>query len=221
MIRNAIFDWSGTLVDDLQAVLEATNFVFRQAGVSEITREQFREEFQLPFKGFYDRFVPHVPLDKLEVWFHGHFRQCQHTVTPLPHARPFLELCRRRSVRTFALTAVPAEHFGLQARVLGLGHFIDTAYTGVIDKTARIKELLDSHTLVPEETVFIGDMQHDIDTAHHGGVHSCAVLTGYNSRAQLLASRPKLIVEHLGELAERLERSAWDFPTASAGEHSR
>ena len=32
MIRNIIFDWSGTLVDDLPAVLQASNFVLAQAG---------------------------------------------------------------------------------------------------------------------------------------------------------------------------------------------
>ena len=33
VIRNVIFDWSGTLVDDLPAVWHATNHVFRNAGV--------------------------------------------------------------------------------------------------------------------------------------------------------------------------------------------
>ena len=44
MIRNIIFDWSGTLVDDLPAVLAATNFVFEQCGVEALTLEKFRAE---------------------------------------------------------------------------------------------------------------------------------------------------------------------------------
>ena len=32
VIRNIIFDWSGTLVDDLPAVLKASNFVLTQSG---------------------------------------------------------------------------------------------------------------------------------------------------------------------------------------------
>ena len=35
VIRNIIFDWSGTLVDDLPAVWRATNHVLRQAGVKD------------------------------------------------------------------------------------------------------------------------------------------------------------------------------------------
>src|SRR5207247_5130918 len=54
--------------------------------------------------------------------------------------------------------------------------------------------------------------------AKHGGVHSCGVLTGYNSLAQLRASQPDLIVEHLGELAQILERHRWELPPASPGD---
>ena len=49
MIRNIIFDWSGTLVDDLPAVWEATNHVFAQSGIAPLSLEQFRAEFALPF----------------------------------------------------------------------------------------------------------------------------------------------------------------------------
>jgi phosphoglycolate phosphatase len=52
-------------------------------------------------------------------------------------------------------------------------------------------------------------MQHDIETARHGGVFSCAVLTGYNSAEQLRASDPDFLVEHLGE-----------FPRTSHGPRS-
>lgn len=70
----------------------------------------------------------------------------------------------------------------------------------------------------PEETLFIGDMQHDIDTAKHGGIHSCAVLTGYNGLQQLRASHPDLIVEHLGELRDILERNGMELHPDAAGQ---
>ena len=50
-------------------------------------------------------------------------------------------------------------------------------------------------------------MEHDIETAKHGGVHSCAVLTGYNTLEQLRAAQPDLIVEHLAELRGVLEQN--------------
>lgn len=221
MIRNVIFDWSGTLVDDLPAVWRATNHVFRQAGVKEISLDEFRAEFCLPFTRFYERYVAHVPVAQLEAWFHGCFREVQDSVTPLPHAREFLEFCRRRGLRTFVLSTVHPDHFAVQARTSGFAEFLDTTYLGVWDKREKIHEILQAHGLIPGETLFIGDMQHDIETARHGGVFSCAVLTGYNRLDQLRAAQPDLLVEHLGELRGLLERSglAWPpTPSAAPGE---
>ncbi len=211
MIRNIIFDWSGTLVDDLPAVWRATNHVFARAGVAELTLEQFRAEFCLPFTGFYNRHVPHVALPQLEEWFHGHFRQVQDLVGELPHARAFLQFCRHHRLRTFLLSTVHRDHFAVQAAATGLGEFLDRPYIEVLDKRTKIRDILRENDLHPRETLFIGDMQHDIETAQHGGIHSCAVLTGYNRLEQLRAAGPDLIVEHLGELRELLERDGLEF----------
>jgi phosphoglycolate phosphatase-like HAD superfamily hydrolase/ADP-ribose pyrophosphatase YjhB (NUDIX family) len=216
VIRNIIFDWSGTLVDDLPAVWQATNFVLAQAEREELSLEQFRAEFSLPFTNFYDRHTPHVPLAQLEVWFHSHFRQAQDSVVALPHARAFLQFCRERAVRTFLLSTVAAEHFAVQEAATGFGEFLEKPYVGIVDKRKIIHTILAENNLAPAETVFIGDMQHDIETAKHGGIHSCAVLTGYNGLAQLRAAEPDLIVEHLGELREILERNAMNLTAPTA-----
>jgi phosphoglycolate phosphatase len=207
VIRNIIFDWSGTLVDDLPAVWQATNYVLTQAQRSEMSLEQFRAEFCLPFTIFYDRHVPHVPMEQLEGWFHSRFRQVQDSVCALPHARDFLEFCRARQLRTFLLSTVHREYFALQSAATGFGPYLDKPYLNVWDKRQKIHDILEENRLEPDETLFIGDMQHDIETARHGGIHSCAVLTGYNTLEQLRAAEPDLIVEHLGELREVLQQN--------------
>ncbi|HZL13285.1 MAG TPA: NUDIX domain-containing protein [Verrucomicrobiae bacterium] len=227
MIRNIIFDWSGTLVDDLPAVLKASNFVLEQAGKAAMTLEKFRAEFSLPFTKFYDRHLPNVPMPQLENWFHAEFRRAQNSVVELPHARGFLQFCRAHKIRTFLLSTVHADHFKVQCSVIGFDVFLEKTYTDVWDKREKIHEILRENNLSPDETLFIGDMEHDIETAHHGGIHSCAVLTGYNTLEQLRAAKPDLIVEHLSELRDVLERNNFQllpqnktdekFPLATVG----
>ena len=200
VIRNIIFDWSGTLVDDLPAVLKASNYVLTQSGRTAMSLEKFRAEFQLPFTKFYDKHTPDVPMNQLENWFHAEFRESQHSVVALPHARDFLQFCRDRGVRMFLLSTIHADHFAVQNREIGFASFLEKPYTDVWDKREKIHEILRDHNLKADETLFIGDMEHDIATAQHGGIHSCAVLTGYNTLEQLRAAQPDLIVEHLGEL---------------------
>jgi phosphoglycolate phosphatase len=211
MIRNILFDWSGTLVDDLPAVWEATNHVFRQAGLEPLTLAQFRAEFCLPFKKFYDRYTPHLSMSQLEEWFHSAFQQAQHSVLEVPHAREFLKVCRGRGLRLFVLSTMHPVHFSAQSAALSFTDFFEKTYLGVPDKEAKIVQVLEETQLDPKETLFIGDMQHDVDAARHGGVFSCAVLTGYTGLEQLRASQPDLIVEHLGELQLILERVGWEL----------
>ena len=207
MIRNIIFDWSGTLVDDLPAVWRATNYVLVQAERAEMSLEQFRAEFCLPFTTFYDRHTPHIPLPRLENWFHSRFREVQDSVCELPHAREFLEFCRARKIRAFLLSTVHRDHFAVQSAVTGFSAYLEKPYVNVWDKREKIHEILSENRLKPDETLFIGDMQHDIETAKHGRIHSCAVLTGYNTLEQLRRAEPDLIVEHLRELREVLEEN--------------
>ena len=221
MIRNIIFDWSGTLVDDLPAVLQATNFVLARAGKKEMSLEEFRAEFSLPFKKFYDRHTPDLPLPQLENWFHSEFKRAQSSVIELPHAREFLEFCRLQKIRMFLLSSIHDDHFEVQCRTNGFDQFLEKAYTGVWDKLEKIHDVLTENRLRPEETLFIGDMAHDVATARHGGVHSCAVLTGYNTLVQLRQAKPDLIMEHLGELRGRLWHHQFEITAAANGEEQR
>jgi len=219
VIRNIIFDWSGTLVDDLPAVLKASNFVLTQSGRPSMTLEQFRAEFQLPFSKFYDKHTPDVAMDQLEDWFHAEFLQSQSSVVEQPHARKFLEFCRERKIRTFLLSTVHGEYFETQCRVIGFDAFLDKPYTDVWDKREKIHEILRENNLKPDETLFIGDMEHDIETARHGGIHSCGVLTGYNTLEQLRAAQPDLIVEHLDELKRVLLKNKFHLLPIEPGDN--
>jgi ADP-ribose pyrophosphatase YjhB (NUDIX family) len=156
----------------------------------------------------------------LEEWFHAEFRQSQASVIELPHARKFLEFCRAHKIRTFLLSTVHGDYFKTQCDVTGFDVFLDKPYTDVWDKREKIHEILRENHLQPDETLFIGDMEHDIETAQHGGIHSCAVLTGYNTLDQLRAAKPDLIVEHLSELRAVLEKNHFQLkpPPETSGE---
>jgi ADP-ribose pyrophosphatase YjhB (NUDIX family) len=112
------------------------------------------------------------------------------------------------------MSTIHRDHFAKQSAATGFHEYLERHYIEVLDKRAKILEILEENQLVAEETLFIGDMQHDVETARHGGIYSCAVLTGYTGLEQLRASEPHLVVEHLGELKAILEGSRWEFPAA-------
>ena len=213
MIRNIIFDWSGTLVDDLSAVWRSTNYTLENAGRSTMSLEEFRAKFSLPFDEFYERVTPGIPLEQLEEWYKESFEEDQKQIEPLPHALEFFDFCKTQQLRTFLLSTIHPDHYRAQSDRI---HFdFDRTYLRVMDKRKKIDGILSENNLEPQETVFIGDMRHDIDAARAGGIHSCAVLTGYNTLSQLQESRPELIVEHLGELKSILIQNRLEWQTDS------
>ncbi|MEX1117999.1 MAG: HAD family hydrolase [Terrimicrobiaceae bacterium] len=204
MIKNILLDWSGTLADDLGPVLVATNAIFRHYGRSELTREEFRQHFRLPFSGFYAELLPEATEEGLEALYERFFHELNDEVELLPGAWEFLEFCRKTGRRTFLLSTIKPAHFELQAARLGVrGHF-EHAYVGIADKREKIREILHDHTLDPAETVFVGDMVHDIETARHGGILGVAVLTGFDSIEKLLPARPPVICQGLDQLRQML-----------------
>lgn len=219
MIRNLILDWSGTLVNDLEAVWLTTNHILKRAGKTPMTLDQFRMEFTLPFSRFYDTYVPEVGIEELERWWHEYFPGVEHLVEPLPGSREFLEYAKLNGLRTYICSAIHHNQFSTQSERSGFMHLIDAPYIEVRDKTERIHRILSENSLERSETLFIGDMEHDIEAAKSGGVYSCAVLTGYNSLAQLRQSKPDLIVENLKELRDILVRNDFEIriPDKDAG----
>ncbi|MEM6820988.1 MAG: HAD hydrolase-like protein [Verrucomicrobiota bacterium] len=220
IIKNIIFDWSGTLADDFKPVLQATNEIFSQYGKPPFSEEEFREKFFLPFPEFYKIYLPHATMVQLDHYYHSSFKLLQEKIELLPNAMEILEYCANSGFKIFLLSTIHREHFDVQAERLNVKHFFTEAYVQAIDKRKTILQLLADHDLNPQETLFVGDMQHDIETARHGGVTSCAVLTGYDSLEKLTSVSPDLIFKDLEGVLSHLKEHRQEpnyLPVATVG----
>jgi len=200
VIKNILLDWSGTLANDLPPVLKASNAIFRHFGRKELTLEEFRTHFRLPFSGFYAEFIPEATDEGLETLYERFFFGLNDEVELIPGAREFLDFCRATNRRTFLLSTIKSSHFEAQAGRLGVRDAFEHAYTQIMDKREKIREILRERDLNPAETLFVGDMVHDIETARHGGVTGVAVLTGFDRIEKLATANPEIIVADLNVL---------------------
>ncbi|HEY5753694.1 MAG TPA: dihydroneopterin aldolase [Chthoniobacterales bacterium] len=205
MIKNVILDWSGTVVDDLGPVIRATNAVMREHGGREFAVDEFRREFCLPLDPFYKKYLSHVPWQVLDEAYHRHFQDFSHNVALLPGVEEFLELCRLTNRRLFVLSTITPSLWNEQAKRFGIADFFEHPYTGIPDKRRKIAELLKTHSLEPNETLFAGDMVHDVETAKCAGVMSVAMLTGFDPAEKLAAAGPDLIVQDFHGLRQLME----------------
>jgi phosphoglycolate phosphatase len=192
------------LVNDLPPVFHTTNHVFATFGLPALTLDEFRRDFCLPVRRFYEDRIPLVPQAELERVFLAEFHRRQDEITVLPHTLEFLEYCRTADMGVFIASTVDPVTYSRQAHRFGVDRYVTRPYIGIEDKTQKIHHILDENAIRPEAAVFVGDMEHDIAAGKAGGVRTCAVLTGYNHFEKLSAAQPDWICEHLGQLQERL-----------------
>ena len=55
MIKNIIFDWNGTLIDDTQLSLEIENDLFLERGLRRIDLKEYRDCFCFPVIHYYEK----------------------------------------------------------------------------------------------------------------------------------------------------------------------
>ena len=217
MLKNLILDWSGTIVDDLPPTLEATNAVLASYGLPTMDRDEFRERFRLPYSEFYHELLPGEPMDVLEAKYQKAFLAAEEKVSLLDGARGFLETCEAAGVRLFLLSSIREDHFERHAADFGVRHHFEDTYAGVRDKREAMATILEKHHLLPEETAYVGDMEHDVAAARAGGVAAIAVRSGYDTATTLATAEPDLLLADVAALGDLLTARPKERPIPTVG----
>lgn len=72
-----VWDWNGTLLHDIDAVIAATNASFAEFGFAPITLERYRELYVVPVPKFYERLMGRLPTDAewevMDATFHRYY----------------------------------------------------------------------------------------------------------------------------------------------------
>ena len=215
-VRHVVFDWNGTLIDDLDLAVRALNELCSKHGVDPVTRERYRQHFRFPIASFYLALgfdfdcTPFSDLvqDYLRVFDAG-VRHC-----PL-HAGSvaFLDHLQARGIGASVLSA---SHRGVLERTIadkGLSHRF-TYVLGLDDELAAGKQgqarrLQSALALAPEQVLYVGDTTHDAEIADALGWSPCILSCGHQSEAQLAGSR----ISHLPGFDELHRRFAGAQPS--------
>ncbi|MEV7427847.1 HAD hydrolase-like protein [Streptomyces sp. NPDC091212] len=74
-----VWDWNGTVLDDIQAVIGATNAAFAEIGLEPISLDRYRELYRVPIPRFYERLMGRLPSDAewaaMDETFHRHYTE--------------------------------------------------------------------------------------------------------------------------------------------------
>ncbi len=200
MIKNIVFDWSGTLSNDLLQVHKTVSKVYAQFGVEPVSLDEFRESYRLPYMDHARFFGIKASKEEIDAVFSRYFREAGFP-QPIDGAEKALQLLKSRGKSMIVLSSHNQLFLEEEAsRFFPGATYFEHLFGDVQDKVRGIVTILKSVSFEPNETVMVGDTEHDLNAGKSAGLTTVAVLSGYRSRKHLELAKPDFIIKDVSEL---------------------
>lgn len=204
-----VWDWNGTLLDDMELTYEIENTMLRERGMTQIpSREFYLSNFGFPIVDYYVKLGYNFeiyPYEELAAEFNLLYSEMYSRCPLREGAIETLSAIRDSGLPQTILSASnqtrlieQTDHYGVSGyfeELLGLPD--DYAHS----KVERAISYFDRLGIDPDEVLFIGDTDHDFEVATEIGGR-CVLLTGGHQSKEVLE---RCGVPVLGSLAEVLD----------------
>lgn len=193
-MKTILWDWNGTLLDDVQVSFDCLNDMLRLCRKPEVADvDAYRAIFGFPVREYYKRAgIGDDLFDEIAPQWMADY-MAHEAVCPLREgAREAIEAFRQAGFRQVILSASKRENLlGQMARfdilpcfdeVLGLDHIYATSKEGIG------REWMARSGTSPDECLMIGDTLHDADVARAMGCRCVLVCGGHQLKSTLLTA---------------------------------
>ena len=197
MRAHIVWDWNGTLFDDIDAVVAASNAAFAELGLGPLTVEQYREAYRVPVIDFYELRIGRRPApdewEQMDACFHLHYTARRDSCGLTAGAEGLLTQWPGGDRSQSLLSMYGHDELVPFVRRLGLErHFLridgrdgTSGVSGKADYLVRHLRALAGEGVVPAGTVVIGDALDDARAAAHAGAHAVLFAGGSHTRREL------------------------------------
>jgi phosphoglycolate phosphatase-like HAD superfamily hydrolase len=219
-MRHIVWDWNGTLFDDLEIVVASVNVSLRAIGAPPIDVETYRSVYQRPLNRFYENLLgrPVLPeeMRSIDDDFHAAYHALLDQARLTVDARRAVELVAERGDTQSVLSMwwhdrlVPAvRFFGLEDFMLavdghrgGPGESKERHLAGHVEQLIRLFPEL----VRREAMIVVGDVTDDADAARAAGI-GCVLYDGGSQPKAALASEGVPVAATLVEAVEMAAES--------------
>ncbi|MEU3185992.1 HAD hydrolase-like protein [Streptomyces sp. NPDC006923] len=192
-----VWDWNGTILDDIEAVIGATNAAFAEIGLEPVTLERYRELYCVPVPVFYERLMGRLPSETewavMDESFHRHYTERRVACGLTEGVKELLAQWQLAGRSQSLLSMYGHEELVPVVRGYGIeSHFIRvdgrTGPSGgskALHMERHLTALASVGAISAEHTVVIGDAVDDAVAAAHVGARAVLYTGGSHSRASL------------------------------------
>ncbi|WP_372754286.1 HAD family hydrolase [Labilibaculum sp.] len=202
-----IWDYNGTLLDDLSIGLESINQLLSKRKLPLLTAESYRDVFGFPVKNYYET----IGFDfEKENWAVTAKEFISLYTSLLPKSKIFPEAIQLLShfsaagKQQFILSAMEQNMLNQSTNAENISSFfseisgIDNIYAS--SKIENGKKMIQNHQLNPKDICLLGDTVHDFEVAQTLGCECILIAAGHQSITKLQATGCPKVVSHLNDI---------------------
>jgi len=206
-ISVVVWDWNGTLLDDVDVCFATINTVLTTNGCAALPDlAAYRRSFCFPVSRYYENVgfdFARTPFAVLADQFMSLYHPAAAHCALQPGAVETLAALQARGLRQVLLSASLQEHLELQAARYPIAGYFDRLL-GIGDIYAKSKQQLACDFVrgcgaAPRQVLFIGDSVHDFEVAQACGCPCVLYAGGHQARAALAATGSP-VIEALAQL---------------------
>ncbi|HEX2677868.1 MAG TPA: HAD hydrolase-like protein [Polyangiales bacterium] len=212
MIRHVVWDWNGTLLDDVDHALDALNHLLDARAMPRLGRDAYRERFGFPVRDFYVGLgfdLEREDFAALSETFIARYDSKAGDAKIHDDVRSTMLALRERGIAQSVLSALESTRLSRMLSAHGLAEFM-THVRGLDHLEASSKVALGvelartlTESLAPQEILFVGDTLHDLETASAMGCECLLIVRGHQTRERLAATAgDHRLIDALSEVLE-------------------
>jgi phosphoglycolate phosphatase len=208
-----VWDWNGTLINDLALGLHCFNITMRHFKKPEVVLEQYQKTFEYPFKRHYckngfseEEFDQNV--DIIQHVFHDAYDAGVLDIGFRDGVTDILTSTIKFDVHHIILSnhhtpSINAHLDRLNARYYFkdvLAHSNREAQSGWLPKSEHLKQFMQNNHLNPTKTCIVGDTPEESHIGRELGIASILITGGFATPERLQEARPDYLVHTLSDL---------------------
>jgi len=205
-IKAIIFDASGTILDDIQAVWKANSDAYHAFGLDGFeTLEEFRARFKLPISEFHiENGIPPDLVKEVDLKFREVYPRYASLVSIFPEVKDVLEQLKAREILLGVASNIPSVFLREHLREFNIEDYFN-AVIGQEDSEEQkpspkpILATLERLDARPQEAMYVGDMEEDIIAAKAANTLVTAIIRekSYHPRWRLERQNPDYLISSL------------------------
>lgn len=192
-IRHIIWDWNGTLLNDLDLCLKIINEMLKSRDLPAITRECYLELFDFPVKEYYERIgfdFSREPFEAISTQFIKSYEAGRPDCDLMEGVPEILATIQRKGISQSILSASKGSYLVKAISDYGIAEIFDSVQgldnhhaSGKLDLA---REFIRNYQLLPADFLLVGDTTHDAAIASSLGFHCVLIPNGHHSRTRLV-----------------------------------